>query len=169
MAVTYEPIATSTLVSAATSITFSSIASSWTDIRVVLNAVAVDSNSAAITFQFNSDTASNYSNTTLTGNGTTASSGRTSNRSDGIYSASTAQNAANGLFLIEAEIFSYAGSTNKTVLIASSDDANGTGIVTRAVGLWRNTAAITTVKINKAFGGNFGVGTTATLYGIKNA
>jgi len=168
MAITYEPIATSTLGTAAASITFSSIASSWTDIRVVISAVAVDANSAAITLEFNGDAAGNYSNTNVEGNGTAASSGSTTNIS-GIYSASTAQNAANGMFFVEANIFSYAGSKNKTVLIASSDDANGTGIVSRIAGLWRNTAAINSIKINKAFGGNFGVGTTATLYGIKNA
>jgi hypothetical protein len=36
MAATYEPIATQTLGSAATSITFSSIAADWTDLRLVL-------------------------------------------------------------------------------------------------------------------------------------
>ena len=167
MPTTYEPIATSTLGTAAASITFSSIAASWTDIRVVINAIAVDVNSASINLEFNSDTGTNYSNTQVEGTGTVAQSGSTTNIA-GIYSASTSQNIANGRFLVEADIFSYAGSTLKTVLIANSADNNGSGVAGRIIGLWRNTAAINTIKVNKASGGNFGVGTSVTLYGIKN-
>jgi len=64
------------------------------------------------------------------------------------------------------DIFNYSGNTNKTVLWAESSDKNGSGAVSRNVGLWRNTSAITTIQLSDSSSRNFGVGTTATLYGI---
>ena len=77
MPTTYEPIATTTLGSAQATITFSSIPSTYTDLVVVVS--ALDSNNATPQLQFNNDTATNYSNTSLNGNGTTAASTRNSN------------------------------------------------------------------------------------------
>jgi len=61
---------------------------------------------------------------------------------------------------------SYAGSTNKTVLSEAANDKNGSGIVNRLVGLWRNTSAITSITGTTFAGTLTG---TATLYGIKAA
>lgn len=163
---TYEPIATQTLASAAASITFSSIAASWTDLRVVLIATN-DTSSNAPTLQFNGDTATNYSLTYIDGNGTTAASGSSVNRSniffDGLGSATYP-------LMWTIDIFSYAGSTNKTCLTTGSSDFNGAAgsYVHRMVGLWRSTSAITSINLYKT-SNNFAIGTTATLYGIKAA
>jgi hypothetical protein len=166
MPATYEPIATTTLGSAASVITFSSIASSWTDLRLVLTATMASSG-GAIYLQFNSDTGSNYSSTSLEGRGTTANSQRLSNRTkielEGFWFAA----ATTTPFLQTLDIFSYAGSTNKTVLTTASNDQNGSGEVLRTVGLWRDTSAINRIDIT-AGSPNFAIGTTATLYGIKN-
>jgi hypothetical protein len=67
------------------------------------------------------------------------------------------------------DIFSYAGSTNKTALVTSQSDQNGSGAVERSCGLWRNTAAITRIDIFPNSANNFATGTTATLYGILKA
>ena len=164
MPATYEPIATTTLGSAAASITFSSIASSWTDLRLAIYGIASSGNFLSPGCRFNSDTASNYSYTALYGDGTTAGSNRvTSSTSIGFNTQASITSSIGGF--LTADIFSYAGSTNKTVLTTGSVDLNGSGEVERIVGLWRNTSAITTVTLN----GSFGAGTTATLYGIKNA
>jgi len=48
-------------------------------------------------------------------------------------------------------------------------DQNGSGVVANIVGLWRNTAAITSINLSTLSAYNFNIGTTATLYGIKNA
>jgi len=66
------------------------------------------------------------------------------------------------------DIFSYAGSTFKTGLMETSADLNGSGQVIRSVGLWQNTAAITSIKLEVQTH-NWNIGTIATLYGIKNA
>jgi hypothetical protein len=166
MPATYDPIATTTLGTAAASITFSSITSNYTDLRVILTGTTASQ--AFPYLRFNADTGNNYSGTYLDGSGSAASSLRDSNIS-GIYIA-----GANGDFVAsqpstaQIDIFSYAGSTFKTALSAFSGDRNGGGYVVRTVGLWRSTSAITSVILS-GNGNNFAIGTTATLYGIKNA
>ena len=164
MPATYEPIATTTLGSAAASITFSSIASSWTDLRVVLVSQAASQDNSVI--QFNNDTGTNYSWTQLYGDGGSASSANNTGDTKillGVYTTSPR------FGLSTADIFSYAGSTYKTVLATASGDENGSGIIRRNVGLWRSTLVITSIKLLNGGGANFATGTTATLYGIKNA
>jgi len=163
---TYEPIATTTLGSSANTITFSSIPSTYTDFRIVLAGVTESYPS----FRLNSDTGSNYSLTELNGDGAGASSNRSTSATR-IYLGS--QYGGTGLTnpqLLTLDVFSYAGSTFKTCLITASKDQNGAGYVTRSVGLWRNTSAITSITFTAEFGStNFAAGFTATLYGIKNA
>jgi len=164
MATTYDKIATTTLGSAST-ITFSSIASSWTDLRLVLvNKDAAYANND-VYFQFNGDTATNYSYTTLVGDGASASSGRATSTADGIKAGA---NGNTEWSLTEIDVFSYASSTYKTALVNGSRDKNGSGTVQRIVGLWRSTSAITSIKLLSGTG-NFATGTIATLYGILKA
>ena len=160
---TFEPIATQTLASAAASITFSSIAATYTDLRLIF---AKPIGGSSLLLRFNSDTATNYSWTYLVGDGASASSSYATSDTS-ITVGGYVLNLASGSVLGEINIFSYAGSTYKTALTALSHDMNGTGQVARTVGLWRSTAAITTVTISS--GTNWPVGTTATLYGIKNS
>lgn len=165
MPATYEPIATTTLSSAAANISFTSISASYTDIRVVLVG-SHETTATTLRMQVNSDTGTNYSYTELIGDGATASSSR--------GTSSSRINCGNANFnntqpsLITVDWFSYAGSTNKTCLVTASQDRNGSGSVLRTVGLWRSTSAITSVQLFPATG-NFATGTTATLYGILKA
>ena len=163
MPATYEPIATTTLGTAAANITFSTIASSWTDLRIVMTGTA---DGVSVALRFNSDTGNNYSYTHIKGDGSTASSARGSN--DNRLYMTSGQGLSSSIQFFTADIFSYAGSTNKTALTSASQDENGSGQTVRTVGLWRNTTAITSVTI-AAGAGSFATGTTATLYGIKNA
>ena len=171
MATTYEPIATTTLGSAAASITFSSIPATYTDLKLVTVAQA-DTFDGYVGYdiQFNSDTGSNYSLTRLVGNGTTAVSARISNATQlNIGGAVATSTTSSNFALSEIDIFNYSGSTYKTLLSGLSGDTNGAGQVRRVVGLWRSTSAITSVYLFADSGFNFKTGTTATLYGIKNA
>ena len=166
MPATYEPIATTTLGSAASSITFSSISSAYTDLRLVLT--ALNSTSAIPYVQFNSDTAANYSSTNIAGDGATAGSNRATGASYLHLALSGSTNTTYPTFYT-MDIFSYAGSTFKTALTTSSLDFNGSGYVERIVGLWRSTSPITSITIDVSGAGTYNTGTTATLYGIKNA
>ena len=61
---TYTPIATTTLSSAQSSVTFSSLGS-YTDIILVYAGTGTSTDTQGIRFQVNGDTGTNYSNTTL--------------------------------------------------------------------------------------------------------
>jgi hypothetical protein len=166
MAATYESIATTTLGSAATSITFSSIPSTYTDLRVVF--VGTQSTGTACFVRLNSDTGTNYSYTYLWGNGSSVGSGRAINE-DWILIDLASGFGSTYPAMFQMDLFSYAGSTFKTMLVQNSNDKNGSGSVERSVRLWRSTSAINTISINSYNAANFAIGTTATLYGIKNA
>jgi hypothetical protein len=166
MATTYEKIASTTLGSAAATITFSSIGSGYTDLRLVITGTIIAGNVYKI--QYNGDTGSNYSITIIEAN----CSSVVSNRSTGgtsILAGFTYGGSDTIPQFVSYDIFSYAGSTNKTALATASVDQNGSGSVTRVVGLWRNTAAITSIAITTSSGGDVPSGVTATLYGIKAA
>jgi hypothetical protein len=162
---TYEPIATQTLTSAAASITFSSIAATYTDLRVVFVCQGATAGVSGY-LEYNGISTTTYSETYLEGNGTTATSGAvTSNNNIDLRQGTAFSNLQPAMVTID--IFSYAGSTFKTCLIQTSQDYNGSGATVATVGLWRATSAITQVKLSGS--GNFAIGTTATLYGIKSA
>jgi hypothetical protein len=168
MAATYEPIATTTLGSAAASITLSSIPATYTDLRLVIVARGTTADNCSI--QFNNDTGTNYSETGLQGNGTAAASWRRTNVAYiRLTNAAGLPTAANTFLMNTYDIFNYAGSTYKTVLGVNSNDQNGSGDSGRLAGLWRSTSAITSIKIFTNFGADFTIGTTATLYGILKA
>jgi hypothetical protein len=157
---TYTPIATTTLVSSASSYTFSSIAGSYTDLILVIAGTL--NSSSSVYLQVNSDTGTNYSRTYLQGNGTSATTGRDSSQTYMAlgYLNSTAQ--GNCIFQLQ----NYSNTTTyKTVLCRSgvADD------LTRAmVGLWRSTSAITSILVAPV-SGSFASGTSLTLYGIAAA
>lgn len=160
---TYEPIATQTLGSATATITLNSIPSTYTDLRVVLVCSAA-TGSVFPKATYNNNTSSIYSSTFLNGSGTSASS----NLVGGYAYIQMANNGAGSNPVIYTlDIFSYAGSTFKTTLVTTSEDANGSGAVARSVNLFQSTSAITRVDLYTG-GNNFAIGTTATLYGIKN-
>lgn len=163
MPATYEPIATTTLGSQTPSITFSSIPATYTDLRVVVVCTA-SVNGAQIVTRFNGDTATNYSYTQLQGSGTTASSGRATSQTYLLFLNGGGSTTIPTFAVMD--IFSYTGSTNKTVLTSNNTDKNGSGNVVSSVGLWRSTAAITSILLDMS---DFKAGTTATLYGIKAA
>ena len=164
MATTYEPIATTTLGSAASTITFSSIPSTYTDLKLII-VPTVTSGTADAKLTFNGDTATNYSQTRLQGTGTSALSGSRANDAF-IYLDRNTINQTPALESID--IFSYAGSTYKTLLQQNSEDFNGSGAVAVMVALWRSTAAITSITLTTT-ASTYAVGTTATLYGILKA
>lgn len=165
---TYEPIATNTLLSAVADITFSAISGNYTDLVLVMN-VLTSSDGATPQLQFNSDTGSNYSSIWFEGNGGTASGIRLSNRTNIQLSYNIGGNSTSPQPVI-CHLQNYSNTTtNKTVLSRWNSASGGTYPGTNAVvSLWRSTAAITSIKIFVG-AGNFNIGSTFTLYGIKAA
>jgi hypothetical protein len=158
MTVTYEKIATNTLGSTTTTVTFSSIAGTYTDLVLIIAGTSIG-NDYSITLRFNSDTGSNYSASFLQGNGTTVSSSRDNNQT-AMNAGSITSSQSNSIISIQN--YSNA-SAYKTVL----SRGNASGARTRFYsGLWRNTSAITSVAVSTN-GSDFATGCRFTLYGIK--
>ena len=160
---TYIPLATQTLGSATSSVTFSSISGAYTDLVLVIDGrVTVDA--SAIIGRFNGDSGSNYNITELYGNGTSATGYRWASQS--FFAAST---YAMGLSsaspsTVVINIMNYANTTtHKTVLTRSSDGGKG---VSAVISRWSSTAAITSIVVSVS---NFDTGTTFNLYGIAAA
>jgi hypothetical protein len=161
MAITYTPIATQTLTSTATSVTFSSIPATYTDLVLVIDAIR-SSGDNSVGLQYNSDSGTNYSFTYLFGSGTTSTSGRSSSqtRVDVAYINTTRSTNV-------AHILNYSNTTTyKTSIGRFSPSTQYAGAY---VGLWRNTAAINSINIINQDVANFASGSTFTLYGIKAA
>ena len=160
---TYEPIATNTLGSAASSVTFSSITGTYTDLVIVCNAKGT--NSESVRMQFNSDTATNYSSTQLsaTTGDSSANSARFTSVDEiriGYYQSGLSTTDFQPCII---QIQNYSNSTTyKTALSRSAQQSVAT------VGLWRSTSAITAVKLYPATG-NFTSGSIFTIYGIAAA
>jgi len=163
MPATYEPIATTTLSSASNTIDFTSITSSYTDLRLIFAVSSVNSDNWA-RLRFNSDTGTNYSQTYITGDGTSASASTTTSFTNLLLGYPS--NVYPGLFIVD--ILSYAGSTYKSCLISEAQDNNGSGQTRGWAGYWRSTSAITSINIYFS-GLTYSAGTTATLYGILKA
>lgn len=161
---TYEPIATTTLTSAVSSVSFGSIPQTYTDLVLVANCFSASgATSASIGVQFNSDTSTNYSRTLLYGDGTSALSTRDSSTTSSniLYYEGITSLAPNIL-----NIMNYSNTTTYKTFFARANFAGST--VRLGAGLWRNTAAITSVTLVPT-SGSFGINSMFTLYGIKAA
>jgi hypothetical protein len=165
---TYTPIATTTLGSATPSYTFSSISSSYTDLILVAGNFGMNTAGSALRMRFNGDTASNYSDTFIVGDGSTATSGRESSVSSIRVGGLSVGPATTNTDTIIIQVQNYSNATTyKTALIRDSSSANEVGAV---VGLWRSTAAINSLTLVSYNGThNILAGTTLTLYGIASA
>ena len=162
MPTTYEPIATTTLGSNQTSVDFSSISASYTDLVLILEGTGTAD--LDLCLRFNSDTGSNYSMTNLRGDGSSVYSSRDTSRDRmavGIITSTRTMSRIN--------IQNYSNSTTYKTAIARTDSTNATYGLMARVGLWRSTAAITTVTILTNSTSGLASGMTLTLYGIAAA
>jgi hypothetical protein len=162
---TYTPIATQTLASAAYTVTFSSIPSTYTDLVLVINATTT-ANTKNPVFRFNSDTGTNYSDIYITGNGSAASSGRDISV-NAIYAGVVGISGGNESTIV-CTLQNYANTTTyKTALIRTSSTFSS---VYQTVGSWRSTAAINSIDIlTLSSGQNWSIGSVFSLYGIAAA
>ena len=163
---TYESIATQTISgSSTTSVTFSSIPSTYTDLVLIASGSA--SMSVDLNVRLNGDTSTNYSRTVLSGSGSAAVSVRSSNLDffrlnyDGYWTTSTQTSVS------IAHIMNYTNTTTfKTILGRSNNATTG---VDAQVSLWRKTPeAVNSIQVYIT-SGNYTAGSTFSLYGIRAA
>lgn len=164
---TYEAIATTTLSSAAANITFSSISSSYTDLILVLNVAIASGGAGESVIRFNSDSGSNYSNTYLYGNGSSAGSARNTSSTVGrvSYIAGSTTTVGNMNYIVHIQNYSNS-TTYKSFLSRANNASNGADAI---VGLWRSTSAINSIQFFYSDSSNIISGSSATLYGIAAA
>lgn len=165
---TYVPISTANGTGSNSTITFSSIPSTYTDLVLVFNGSTTFTTGDYFNLKINNDTGSNYSNTVMVGNGSGIGSYRNSNQSfyDGqAWGWNTGQTV-----LTKIHFMNYSNTSNyKTFLTRWDNNTSGTSWAVAAnVGLWRSTAAITSISIYSALG-NITSTSMATLYGIAAA
>lgn len=176
MPATYEPIATTTLGSAASTISFTSIDQTYTDLVIVTNARGATSGHLYARWGNGSyDSGTNYSNTAIYARSTTNDFGseRNSNFSFARLSPFTyaVPSATSTFGTVITYLQNYSNTTTyKSALtrvagIGATDYAG----TEEAVILWRSTSAINQIQFSIAGGFNFETGTTITLYGIKAA
>jgi len=171
MAVTYEMIQSTTLVSSQASVTFNAIPSTYTDLVLVGSAKSLLSGTDSIGIAVNGIGSPIYSRTYLEANGTSVTSGRQTSqiRIVSDYIMGTSGTSDFGVYIWN--FMDYANTaTKKTVLFRGSNTQVSGGWNSSAmVYLVDTTAAITSLTIGTMNGPNLAAGSTFTIYGIKGA
>lgn len=166
MATTYEPIATTTLGSDTTPVTFSSIPSTYTDLVVMVNTRGSNNIESDFYIRFNSDSGSNYSRIRLYGFGTSAGTDKGNNE----LHMNIGRQGANVWAPNIINIMDYSNTTTyKTVIARTGHATPSQAIVLSSIGLWRSTSAITSITFIQGGAQSYKIGSTFTLYGIKAA
>jgi hypothetical protein len=164
----YESIATVT--PSGTSVTFSSIPQTYKhlQVRLISRTTRNDASVDGIYLRMNGDTAGNYSNHFLQGNGSSASAVAGANVTVivGAYNGADAQTGANIFSASVWDILDYTNTNKyKTTRSLFGYDDNSAGTITLGSGNWRNTAAVTSLTFLAE--GNFVANSHFALYGIK--
>ena len=164
----FYSIATVTAAGGETSLTFSSIPSTYKSLQI--RGIFKGTTTAAQWVQFNGDgSAPNYNYHFLSGDGTTAAAGGATNNYIRIGQNLLKPIATSTYGAVILDIVDYASTTKyKTTRGFFGSDINAAGSygVDLESGLWLSTAAITSVQILTS-GGFYSSGTTFALYGIN--
>jgi len=172
MANTLTKIATQTANGSVNSITFSSIPATYTDLKLMISARSTYATGSVdyMSGWFNGDRNTLYSDTIVTGSGSSTSSQRSSTTTAfDVCSYPNANNTSNVYGSVEIYIPNYAGSNYKQGIIDGVMENNATYSEQRVVTiLYRSTNAINSITIY-AGSGNYTSSSEFTLYGIKNA
>ena len=167
MTITYNLIQTVTVGSGgASTITFSSIPQTYTDLEFVVSGRATTDNPTLQIFINNDQTSANYSFKLAEGNGSAASGAAASQPwlMRITPSSASASQFSNGKMYIPR----YTGSVYKTIIADSVTENDGTtAYAALHVGVWLSNTAITSIVLDP-YGTNFAEFSSASLYGILN-
>ena len=160
-------IASQVLGSSAASVTFSAIPSTYTDLVLRVSARTNGATAAITQLSFNGST-SNFSYTAVRGDGSTASSLRSTTVGFAGNLDSTAD-TANTFGSSEIYIPNYTASANKPVSSFAARENNATAAMLGAWAvLWSNTAAITSITLTDYNGNSWDTGSSFYLYGLSS-
>jgi len=156
---TYTPLATVTVASAVSSVSFSSIPASYRDLIIVHNNFGTTNNDSNGNFRFNGDSGSNYSRVYAfsEAGGSPVSGSGTGGTSLQVFGLRTTIGTS------ITQIMDYSATDkHKTTLTRTNTPDH---LVSMWAGRWANTSAINTIQLN-AFSGNFAVGSVISMYGV---
>jgi hypothetical protein len=167
-----EPISAITLTGAQSSISFNNIPGTYMHLQIRGIARGTNGSTGADSglITFNNDLAANYAIHRIWGNGSSASSDGFANINDVSFaSLLRSGNTANcfGTFVID--VLDYCNTNKfKTMRALNGWDANGSGEIWFQSGHWRNTNAISTLRIAAGgSGNNFAANSMFALYGVR--
>jgi len=159
---TYTPLATVTLASATSTVSFSSIPSSYRDLILIIDgSLAV---AGYYDIRANNDSSNIYENVYAQGqfNNTTAS-----NTNTRTYFGVWEENdyTANIKFMSVSQFMDYSATDkHKTALFRSGGPQLGSIVMGMSAGRWPSTSAITQLSVIASQ--NFNIGSTFSLYGV---
>ena len=170
MAITYFKIASVTVgAGGASSIDFTSIPNTYTDLVVKLSARTTRTTTGSdwVKISFNG-VSTNQTMRLLYGEGS-----GTGSYSDSLIYSAIGSNAQTSSTFGSTEFYipNYAGSTNKSVSsdgVSENNSATG-NYLNLVAGLWSSTAAINQITLTPYTGPNWVQYSSATLYGIKSS
>lgn len=166
-----ELISTTILSSTASSVTFSSIPSTYKhlQIRATMRANRSGAESEIFALRINGDTAANYSAHVLLGNGGSVSStsytGESYIRGEAFAANDDITNAFGATVI---DVLDYANATTyKQTRFASGRCGSTQFAISVRSGSWRSTSVVSSVTLLTYFGSSFVAGSRFSLYGIK--
>ena len=171
VATDYESIATVTVgVGGQAAIEFTGISSAYKHLQI--RAITRDTDSGGFglttTMQFNSDTGANYSWHWLygTGSGSALGNAGASASTTALGWTTGTAGTSNSYAATVIDILDYANTNKyKTNRILYGIDLNGSGGIWLSSGSWRDTNAVTSIKLSQT--ANFAQYSSFALYGIK--
>jgi hypothetical protein len=170
---TYVLIGSNVLSSSATTVTFSSIPQTYTDLFLCMS-VRGNLTNLATRLKWNSDSTALYSIIDLYGQGTTPNVNTYSNNTELDTSRTNQANSnwtANTFTSIEVYLPNYTSGTSKPSLSVSAAENQSSSIynIEIVAGLYRGTSAVSSILITPGNSNNFVIGSSFYLYGIKNS
>ena len=170
----FDSIATTTLSSTSSTITFSSIPSTYKHLQIryiARNSAANTDGYQAIQFNGDSTNGNYYFYHFLEGVGTSVSVSSGGTNAGILAGRNAGASATSGVFGAGIiDILDYTNTNKNTVVrVLTGSDNNGSGnVLDLSSGFWLNTAAVTSISLVAGLGGyNFVSGTQFALYGIK--
>jgi hypothetical protein len=174
MAITYDSIQTTTLGTAASPITLSSIPASYTDLKLVFKwkSNGAGGTNCIPTLRANNDTAANYNVTYMNAGANSRSGGNLSAKSRWWSTAGSATAGSTYWYSLEVDFMDYASTTRPKNVYIRLNMASPSGNIESAYGygIWSGVAAINRIDIDdNIFGNSWVAGSWVALYGITRA
>ncbi len=167
----YQSIATVDVGSGGqTPITFSNIPQTYKHLQLrIMSRDARTATANNVFARFNGDTASNYSNHNLIGDGSSTISEGYTNEDAMLFGLSTSNSAAANIFGVSiVDILDYANTNKyKTVRTLTGADQNGSGTIRLWSSNWRSSSAVTSITLYGGTTPNLSQYSSFALYGIK--